>query len=607
MRLATTALAAALLAAGLHGAPANAADRPSNTQKSAAAVGIRTASPQGGDDRGVYDYEILPRGVVKDYVAVSNFRYKPITVALFAKDAATTTDSGFAIQPTAQQPTDVGAWTVLGKNKVTIPPRREIVIPFQVGVPYNATPGDHSGAIVLSLLATQPKPDGQSIIVEHRVAMRIHLRVPGAMNPQLSVEHVKVDWNGEGDALGRGDAVVTYTVRNTGNVRMSASGDVALIRALGLPKVSGEAPVVEDILPGGEATYTQTFEDVLGTGPMKAVVSLDPAPIDPALPDIDEVSSSVRLWAFPRALLAEILGLLLFLGLGGWAGRSRRRARRTPDTTEEEMKPEDDVKAEGVLVRLIALMGVLGAVVLGLPPSSAQAAQGDQWQAMFKQKSGTSADALDFDTSGGCPLPATNVVGYVYGEGFPQAGAIAVSNTEAGVSSEFPFSIPVLDSMNNMMATQPEPKAFHGVYKFVLRCITPEWPDKSYGEYVAAIRFSDPYHWKVLPPLTRKLGPIADYPTTGQNGEPSTGQPADRSTAKGDKDDDQAQDPDAASEQSSADQADAARVDGMLNGADDAGESDGSSWPFLPAGAAVLAAVGLFLFGSRLPRPWRRG
>ncbi len=597
MRRPRVALALWLLGLALVAVPsaASAADDPTpGKAKSAATVGIRTANAQGGDDRGVYDYEILPRGVVQDWVAISNYRTKPITVRLFAKDATSNADSSFQIQASADRPSDVGAWIALKKNKVTIPPRTEIVVPFQLGVPHDATPGDHSGAIVVSLLAKEPKPEGGSIIVDHRVGMRVHLRVPGDLEPALAIEKLKISWNGGSDVLGRGDAVVTYRVRNTGNVRLDATGGVELTRVLGLPSVEAPAAAVEDLLPGGFANYRVVVKNVFGSGPMKAEVSMRAVPVDQALADQSfRVTGVQGFAAWPWLLVLVVLAVLVLLGTGGRFVHRRRRARAVEQAELAAAEAEAVSRAKHrSLVRVALALSVLGAVIgtgFGTP---ATAAKGDQWQGTVSKKQGVALEPFDIVTSGGCPKPATNIVGFGYGVGFPKEGAVVISNN-GPVSNEGSFTAAMVDSMKNIMALQPDPRGLKGTYKFVVRCIVPEFPDKSYGEYVAAIRFDSLDHWVRVAPLTRKQGPTVQIKQNGENGEPKAVQGQGGTT------------PPSSTTPGRSGAAAGERADDLIrkNSSD---EGSGPSVTLLALGVAIALGSLALVFGNRIPGPWKR-
>jgi hypothetical protein len=539
-------------------------------------------------------------------VAVSNYRFEPITVRIFAKDATSSPGAPFEVQKSSEVPKDLGSWIVLKKNKITIAPRTEVVVPFQLGVPYNATPGDHAAAVVVSLLAKEPKPgSGTPIIVDHRVGMRVHLRVPGDLKPALAIERPKTGWDGQTDALGRGDASVSFLVRNTGNVVMDVDDDIELGRVLGLPAVHLRGAPVKDLLPGGTARVETVARGVLGTGPMKARIAVHGVPVDPDLKDKDvRVTSSQGLSAWPWVLIAVVVALLALLVAGGWYERrrlSRRRAGREAREAEELAAQERARHRLTVRSTLAAALVVLASGLLTFTAAPASASDSDQWKATVSPKRGVAGEAFDLHTSGACPKPATNIVGFGYGAGFPKNGAVVVSNT-GPVDSAQGFTASILDSMTGLMATQPRPQQLHGTYKFVIRCIEPEWPDRSYGEYVAAIAFDSPYRWHALPPITQLKGPVVAQVGGGSDGTSGAG--AAQGGARG-----AAPAPGTASESSpSTGGGSAADRAGSLLATDDAADQGGSgpSWPLIGAGLAVAVATLLLLFGSRLPRPWRR-
>lgn len=605
-----------VLVAGLAGPASAADDAPGSSRASAGnsggiTVGIRTGNAEGGDRRGVYKYEILPRGVVQDWVAVSNYRDKPVTVRLFAKDATSDADTAFRIQPSEERPTDVGSWIALKQNRVTIPAKTELSIPFQLGVPFNATPGDHAGAIVVSLLSREPKPDGRTVIVDNRVAMRVYLRVPGDLKPAVAIDDPKVSWDGERSPSGRGTAVVSYTVRNTGNVRLDVDGAVELSRAMGLPNVKGRAAALTDLLPGGSAPVRVRIPAVLGTGPMTASIELTGTPTDPKLSGTASAEESVSFGAWPWLLLMLVALGLVLLGTGGWFWRRRwsaRQAAEAADAAAEESARAAAkhrlpvarlaVRAAGITAAALVAGGVS---VAGLAPA-AQAAPGDRWQATITDEAGkpikqaNAAVPFYLTTSGGCPKPATNVVGFGYGVGFPKEGAVVVSNIDGPVSNERGFAVALVDNMINLMAAQPAPQQLTGTYTFVLRCIEPEFVDKSYGEYVTSIRFDSPAKYVAPPPLTTKKGPTVQIPTTGKNGEPripdrvgkgATADPSAGGTAAGE-----------------LSQAEAAERAQQLLDAPEQESGSGTNWPLIGGGVVVAALSLLVAFGRRLP--WSR-
>ncbi|MBZ5734728.1 hypothetical protein K8Z61_09490 [Nocardioides sp. TRM66260-LWL] len=157
---------------------------------------------------------------------------------------------------------------------------------------------------------------------------------------------------------------------------------------------------------------------------------------------------------------------------------------------------------------LLAVLAVaLGAVgALGVAgPSQASSKPAPQWQAFVKPSKGADDQPIEVRTSGGCPPPATNIIGRVYGAGFPKAGLNVIGNTDAGVSQKGAFTTALFKSMREFMFDQPNPVPLRGVYRIVVTCRLPD-RDRSYGDYVVAIRFTSPRAWVAARPVSTTPG-----------------------------------------------------------------------------------------------------
>lgn len=163
----------------------------------------------------------------------------------------------------------------------------------------------------------------------------------------------------------------------------------------------------------------------------------------------------------------------------------------------------------------IVLSGLVIALIAG-PAAVASAAQPGYdfpahppvWQASLDSKSGTDQDAPGFITTGACPTPARDIVGRIYGAGFPSSGVNVIANTPAGVSKMVPFTTGFQQSLRDTRVQQPQYTPYSGVYTIVVSCIVPAYTNKSFGNYVAKIRFTSPSHWVLMAPVTKAVGPI---------------------------------------------------------------------------------------------------
>jgi len=509
-------------------APAQAGPPPDDNQR--VTVGIQTSTATGADNRGHFIYSAPPSGVIRDYVAVANHSLKKVTVRLLSRDATSTSEAPFVPQESAADPVDVGSWIALEKTTVTLKPRTQTIIPFVLGVPESATPGDHVGAIMLSLLAHEPTKPG--VYVEHRVGVRVYLRVDGQLTPELAVTDVSGDWDGGWAMSGRGTTTVTYTVRNTGNVRLGADQLVQVSRSLGLAGLSAEPTSIAEILPGGSMVVHATFPAALGSGSMETRVTVTPKPVTlDSVSDLVVVGSTMTISAWPWALVLEIIAVLLLLSGGFLFWRWRRARARRPLANP----PQESAKVPALMrAGLAVAAGLFVALGFGAVAAPATADDPEVWKATVSPSEGIANSPLSIQTSGGCPPPATNVIGNVFGAGFPKEGGIAISNTEAGVRGDGPFEEPIGEALINLLASQGQGGRLSGVYTLVLSCIEAGSPiDASFGDYVVQVKFDVPDHWKALPPVSQAPGPNALVPVSGQPTEGGGLNPADPSATAG--------------------------------------------------------------------------
>jgi hypothetical protein len=198
---------------------------------------------------------------------------------------------------------------------------------------------------------------------------------------------------------------------------------------------------------------------------------------------------------------------------------------------------------------------------------------------------GADDEPFSIRTSGACPLPARNVIGRIYGAGFPADGVNVIGNSSGGVSPDGAFEMPLLQTLRDTMVQQKKYVPLHGVYKLVLRCIIPAYVDRSYGDYVAKIRFLDPQHWVAMKAVTNVVGPHSN-PDGTMTGPSAPGRPGTVTTLPPKS---------AATPGSGQDGAPASpgrSAAGSATTTDDAATGSGSSWP-----AVVLIGGGVLIAG----------
>ena len=278
---------------------------------------------------------LTPGSTVTDHVEIVNDSSQSAAFSIYGTDASGTTAKGSLLLLAPQKkPTDIGAWVHFpggaGQLSTIIAGGQAIVTQFTVKVPLQATPGDHTGAMVAQVAIPGKNSAGVAVTTNYRIAVPLEMRVPGALSAALQVQSVSTGFSDPLNPFGSGTATVSYTVANTGNVRQAGVQTVTVTGPFG-QKVVVHQPQLPTILPGDSIRVTTQVPGLFPDGPMTARVDVkagwptDTIALSHAAP---EVTANASLFAFPWTLLGLVL-LLAAIGVGfwyylRWRGRLRR-------------------------------------------------------------------------------------------------------------------------------------------------------------------------------------------------------------------------------------------------------------------------------------------
>jgi hypothetical protein len=280
-----------------------------------------TSNPKPGETfRPFFLLDLRAGATTQDSVTVTNKTDKPATFNLYVADAYNTTEGGFALKPRHEPKTDMATWVNLPVAAFTLDAQHKVDIPFLITVPANATPGDHAAGIVAENTTPTSAPSNTGAVgvdVMNAVGVRLYGRVPGTLNPSLSITNVSVrPANSLGSMFGAPEKMtLQYTVVNTGNTRLTSTATAKVHPVLGPSKTLG-AHKLPELLPKGSATVKETVTGVLPLGRIAADITAD-APGAHA-------QASATGWAVPWLLLLVVAGIGLI-----WYLR-RRRGRALP-------------------------------------------------------------------------------------------------------------------------------------------------------------------------------------------------------------------------------------------------------------------------------------
>jgi len=210
-------------------------------------------------------------------------------------------------------------------------------------VPENATPGDHVGGIVASLVSLGESPESQNIELEQRSGTRLYFRVDGPLRPALDVEVLEVGYRAGPNLWDRGRVEVTYRVTNAGNTRLGVTTDVGVRGPFGIGARTSPGPEVVEIVPnGGSTTLNASVDDVPPLVRMTASVSVTAIPAPDA--ELFEVSASARdsFWAVHWQLLVLLGVALVVVAAVVVVVWRRRRSRRSsaPGDDGDNSRPD---------------------------------------------------------------------------------------------------------------------------------------------------------------------------------------------------------------------------------------------------------------------------
>ena len=328
----------AVLLAGLAG-PVGAAPAPPPAPVGTGGFdfGVRPWASPGAPVRSAFTFDVAPGQTVSDRVEIVNSGNAPKPFFVYASDAYTTEiGGGFALHLRTDPPRDAAAWATLPVTQYTVPALSAAVVPFQITAPPDATPGDHTAAIVAEEVVPPATLDhGAGVVPVHRVAARLYLRVQGPIHPALQIERLTVSRREPvlPYLTGHGSTTVTFSLVNVGNVRAQLDEiDFRLTGAFGrglrsvtLKRPRADQPEAatfpEQVIPGSRVQFSRTFDGLPPLDAITAAVTVRAE--DSLLHGGLSTSRATSFWVVPW----PALGLLAAAGLGLVARRRWRRRR----------------------------------------------------------------------------------------------------------------------------------------------------------------------------------------------------------------------------------------------------------------------------------------
>ena len=297
------------------------------------------ADPSEPSSRVFFSYTIDPGATLNDSATLWNYSNVQLTFQIYPTDAYNNADGAFDLLPGDQKPVDVGSWITLPQSFITVQAQSKIDIPFTLTVPPDARPGDHAAAVLAANQVTGAGPDGKVVALDRRTGSRVYLRVAGPVTPALILENVHSVYHSALNPLS-GSLDVTYTVRNTGNVRLGAHQHIDVNGPFGFGLKQRTPKDVPELLPGNAVTLHEHFTHVPAVIRVTAEIKLDPfGAADATDVHVVAVTRGAHTWAIPWSLIALVVELWL-----AWKVyvAYRRRRREREDAAKKPPMPRRD-------------------------------------------------------------------------------------------------------------------------------------------------------------------------------------------------------------------------------------------------------------------------
>jgi hypothetical protein len=326
----------AIIAAGL---------LPSVPAAQAADNGIWAVTPvQKGSSasaqRQFFFFELSEGQTIRDAITIENPSDTDLTLSVYPADAFNVPDgAGFSLKRKDDEQNDVGSWVTMARSTVSVPANGgKVNVPYTMTVPRGATPGDHAGGIVTLEPEPPDSPIGESsqVKVQRALGVRIYVRIAGPLTPSLTVTEVRLDVQpARLPFIGRqGGATVSYTVRNSGNVRITADRLTTLDGLFGRTLHSSGSGPIPEILPGSTVFLRDSFPGMPVLDRVTARVEVTDGATD------IESAGEAQAWSVSPVFLFAVLALLLVLAVV--IGRaSKRRARDQRSSSAETSAVEE--------------------------------------------------------------------------------------------------------------------------------------------------------------------------------------------------------------------------------------------------------------------------
>lgn len=197
------------------------------------------------------------------------------TVRLYGVDAATGQTSGTVFLTREAPQHGAGTWLTLDSTELTLDAGEGRVVPFQVAVPADATPGQHVAGLVAedtvlredTSAGTAPNAAGFRVHIKNLTILAVQTSLPGPVTERVTVSGVSAGGSG-------GYQMLVLGLGNEGNRMVKPTGTLAVTDAQG-QEVQRLPLRLDTFLPATAIQYPIAVrQQALGAGRYHAKIDL---------------------------------------------------------------------------------------------------------------------------------------------------------------------------------------------------------------------------------------------------------------------------------------------------------------------------------------------
>ena len=181
--------------------------------------------------RGWFIYkDVKPNAIINDKVSIHNLTKESLDLLIYAVDAETARDGGYAPKSDDEAKIGVGKWTTLVASEIIVKPNEQKIIPFTIRVPEKVGIGDHGGTILVKRKVPEKKisvdKDGKtseaSVGVVTRIGTRIYVTVAGPLIKKLAFDALAFHKDEAGKPF------FYFSLANEGNTHLTLRGKLEI-------------------------------------------------------------------------------------------------------------------------------------------------------------------------------------------------------------------------------------------------------------------------------------------------------------------------------------------------------------------------------------------